>query len=64
MNGLDLWNQAVHRVQSMHVQYIEGHNFRDIPDFSLNLHNRLNVFVGSNGSGKSSILSFVALLLS
>ena len=48
----------------MFVQHIEGHNFRGIPDFSLDLHERLNVFIGNNGTGKTSILYFIALMIS
>ncbi len=48
----------------MFIQSIEGKNFRGLPDFSLNLHERLNVFIGNNGVGKSSILDFITLMLS
>lgn len=48
----------------MYVQRIEGSNFRGVPDFSLDLHERLNVFIGNNGAGKSSILYFIALMIS
>ncbi len=48
----------------MFIQSVEGKNFRGIPDFSLNLHERLNVFIGNNGAGKSSILNFITLMVS
>lgn len=48
----------------MFIQSIEGKNFRGLPDFSLDLHERLNVFIGNNGVGKSSILYFIALMVS
>lgn len=48
----------------MYIQSIEGKNFRGLPDFSLDLHERLNVFIGNNGVGKSSILNFIALMVS
>ncbi|HIV99969.1 MAG TPA: AAA family ATPase [Candidatus Desulfovibrio intestinipullorum] len=48
----------------MYVEYIEGTHFRGIPDFFLKLHERLNVFIGTNGVGKSSMLYFIALMLS
>lgn len=48
----------------MFIQSIEGKHFRGLPDFSLNLHERLNVFIGNNGVGKSSILHFIAIMIS
>ena len=48
----------------MYIQSIEGKNFRGLPDFSLDLHKRLNVFIGNNGVGKSSILHFIAIMIS
>ncbi len=48
----------------MYVEYIEGTHFRGIPDFSMKLHERLNVFIGTNGVGKSSMLYFIQLMLS
>lgn len=48
----------------MFIQSVEGKNFRGLPDFSLNLHERLNVFTGKNGVGKSSFLDFIALMIS
>lgn len=48
----------------MFIQSIEGKNFRGLPDFSLNLHERLNVFIGNNGVGKSSILYFITIMIS
>lgn len=48
----------------MFIQSIEGKNFRGLPDFSLDLHERLNVFIGNNGVGKSSILYFITIMIS
>ena len=48
----------------MFIQSIEGKNFRGLPDFSLDLHERLNVFIGNNGVGKSSILYFITVMIS
>ena len=39
-------------------------NYRSAQSLSLDLHPRLNVFVGVNGSGKSSILDATAIMLS
>ncbi len=48
----------------MLIQTVEGKNFRGLPDFSLNLHERLNVFTGNNGVGKTAILNFITLMIS
>ncbi len=48
----------------MYIEYIESTNFRGIPSFSLNLNKNLNVFIGNNGVGTSSILCFIAIILS
>ena len=48
----------------MYIDYIEGTNFRGIHNFSIKLHERLNVFIGTNGVGKSSMLCFINLMLS
>ena len=48
----------------MYIEYIEGTDFRGIPSFSLNLNKKLNVFIGNNGVGKSSMLCFIAIMLS
>lgn len=39
-------------------------NFRGASSMSLELHDRLNAFVGVNGAGKSSVLDAVAIMLS
>ena len=48
----------------MHIHKLTLERFRGARDLSLDFHDRLNVFVGMNGSGKSSILDGAALLLS
>lgn len=48
----------------MHIETLSLKQFRGADDLSLNLHPRLNVFVGMNGAGKSSILDASAILLS
>ncbi len=48
----------------MHIETLSLKHFRGAKDLSLNLHPRLNVFVGMNGAGKSSILDASAILLS
>ncbi len=39
-------------------------NFRGVQNLALDLHERLNVFVGANGAGKSTILDAMAIMLS
>ncbi len=48
----------------MHVHKMTMSGFRGATLLPLELHNRLNVFFGTNGSGKSSILDASAILLS
>ena len=48
----------------MFIQSVEVENFRGLPKFSMNFHERLNVFIGNNGIGKSSILDFLLIMLS
>jgi predicted ATP-binding protein involved in virulence len=48
----------------MYIHELKLERFRGAHDLSLELHNRLNVFVGMNGAGKSSILDATAILLS
>lgn len=48
----------------MHIHHLELIRFRGAKELPLNLDKRLNVFVGMNGAGKSSVLDAVAILLS
>ncbi len=48
----------------MHIQTLTLTNYRGAQSLSLNLHKRLNVFVGVNGTGKSTVLDAVAIMLS
>lgn len=48
----------------MHVHKLTMTGFRGAKLLPLKLHDRLNVFFGTNGSGKSSILDATAILLS
>lgn len=48
----------------MHISNIEFKNYRGALSLTLNLHSRLNVFVGANGAGKSTILDAAAIMLS
>ncbi|HEU6437683.1 MAG TPA: AAA family ATPase [Nitratidesulfovibrio sp.] len=48
----------------MKLQSLTVKNFRGIEDITINFHQRLNVFTGANGSGKSSILDCLAVLFS
>jgi predicted ATP-binding protein involved in virulence len=47
----------------MKIEKIKLKNFRGIKELDLVLHPRLNVFFGTNGSGKSTILEAMALML-
>ncbi len=48
----------------MNIKRLRLSHFRGSGDLSLYLHDKLNVFVGVNGSGKSTILDAVSILLS
>ncbi len=48
----------------MHVHKLKLERFRGAQCLPLELHEKLNVFVGMNGTGKSSILDATAILLS
>jgi len=48
----------------MKVTKLNLTNFRDARDLSLELDPKLNVFVGVNGSGKSTVLDAIAIMLS
>ncbi len=39
-------------------------NFRGIRDIKLDFHNNMNIFFGTNGSGKSTVLDAIAVMLS
>lgn len=48
----------------MHLTHLELKNFRGASSFALDFDPRLNVLVGMNGAGKSSVLDAVAIMLS
>jgi predicted ATP-binding protein involved in virulence len=48
----------------MHIHKLKLDRFRGAQNLPLELHEKLNVFVGMNGAGKSSILDASAILLS
>jgi len=48
----------------MHIQKLTLTNYRGARSLSLDLHKNLNVLVGVNGVGKSTILDAVAIMLS
>lgn len=48
----------------MMITKLELNHFRGAQSLSLDFHERLNVFVGVNGAGKSSVLDAAAILLS
>jgi predicted ATP-binding protein involved in virulence len=48
----------------MHIQTLTLTNFRGAQSLSLDLHQRLNVLVGVNGAGKSTVLDAIATMLS
>ncbi|MDR1142239.1 MAG: AAA family ATPase [Planctomycetaceae bacterium] len=48
----------------MYIKKILIENFRGIHKMELELHPKLNVFIGTNGSGKSSVLDMIAMIFS
>ncbi|KXS50963.1 MAG: ATPase [Marinobacter sp. T13-3] len=48
----------------MYIHNLTLQRFRGAQDLSLELDDKLNVFVGMNGAGKSSILDASAIMLS
>jgi len=48
----------------MHIDIIRLHQFRGARKLTLKLDTKLNIFVGMNGSGKSTVLDASAILLS
>jgi predicted ATP-binding protein involved in virulence len=48
----------------MHINKLTMTHFRGASSLPLELHDRLNVFVGANGTGKSSVLDAAAIMLS
>lgn len=48
----------------MHIHKLKLERFRGAQCLALDLHEKLNVFVGMNGAGKSSILDATAIMLS
>jgi DNA replication and repair protein RecF len=47
----------------MHIQRLQIENFRNIVDIDLQLPSRVNLFLGDNGAGKTSLLEAVHLTL-
>ncbi len=48
----------------MKVETLRIKNFRGIRSLTIDFHDRMNVFIGENGSGKSAILDLLAIMLS
>lgn len=48
----------------MFIKNIFLENFRGLPQIAIELHKRLNVFIGNNGAGKSSFIDFLAIMIS
>ncbi|MDR0611607.1 MAG: AAA family ATPase [Planctomycetaceae bacterium] len=48
----------------MYIKKILIKNFRGIHKMELELHPKLNVFIGNNGAGKSSVLEMIAMIFS
>lgn len=48
----------------MHIKTLTLHNYRGAQSLTMELQPRLNVLVGCNGTGKSTILDAIALMLS
>ena len=49
------------KVEDMKIREISIHNFKSLYNFSFE-PGRLNVFIGANGSGKSSVLEALGVL--
>ena len=48
----------------MEVKTLSIENFRGIRSLEIKFHDRMNVFIGENGCGKSAILDVLAIMLS
>jgi predicted ATP-binding protein involved in virulence len=48
----------------MRINSIKLQNYRGISALSLDLHKKLNVFYGENGSGKSTVIESITIMLS
>lgn len=48
----------------MRVNMLDIRNFRCVHELELNFHKQMNILIGVNGAGKSSILDCLAILLS
>lgn len=46
------------------IKKIKLHNFKRFQNFSVELDNKINLFIGDNELGKSSILSAIDIVLS
>lgn len=49
--------------EHLHIKSLELNNFRCFETLTLAFHQRLNVFFGENGSGKSSIIEAINIML-
>jgi predicted ATP-binding protein involved in virulence len=58
------WNKLNCLFIKMRIKKIQIQNFRGIEDITFEFPKKLSVFVGKNGSGKSSILDAIAISLS
>ncbi len=47
----------------MHVTKVDCHNFRGIKNLAINLHPKMNLVVGINGAGKSTVLQAITYTL-
>ena len=48
----------------MHIHTLHLRHYRAALDLELQFHDRMNVFVGVNGAGKSTVLSAISIMLS
>ncbi|MBN1592358.1 MAG: AAA family ATPase [Candidatus Coatesbacteria bacterium] len=48
----------------MQAKRLEINNFRGIRSLTIDFHDRMNVFIGENGAGKSAVLDLLAIMLS
>ncbi len=50
--------------ENMYLKQLKMKNFRGIANCTINLHPKMNIFIGNNGSGKSTIMDACKILLS
>lgn len=48
----------------MKIDRLKLHNYKGFKEIEFEFHNKLNIFIGNNGTGKSAILNSMAIMLS